>query len=89
MGPGQEFEGVYDKGILAVHALRVKIGEEAFNRLLKEWPAKFRHGNASWSDFEEFVTAVGGQDIRAFVDAWFRGTTIPGDADLFPGALRR
>jgi len=89
MGPGQEFEGVYDKGILAVHALRVKIGDEAFGRVLKEWPAKYRHSNASWSDFEEFVTAVAGQDIRSFFDAWFRGTTIPGDADLFPGILRR
>jgi aminopeptidase N len=57
--------------------------------VLKEWPAKYRHSNASWSDFEEFVTAVAGQDLRSFLDAWFRGTTIPGDADLFPGTLRR
>jgi aminopeptidase N len=85
MGAGHEFEGVYDKGTLAVHALRGTIGEEVFGRVLREWPAKYRHGNASWADFEAFVTGISGKDLHKFFDAWFRGTTLPGDADLYPG----
>src|SRR5699024_878193 len=34
MGPGNEFGGVYTKGPLAVHALRMRIGDDAFDRLL-------------------------------------------------------
>ena len=48
MGAGNEFTSVYDKGPMALHALRREIGDPAFNRVLKEWPAKYRDGNASW-----------------------------------------
>ena len=41
MGHGHEFEGVYDKGILALHALRRQIGDPAFDRLLHAWPAHY------------------------------------------------
>jgi aminopeptidase N len=88
MGTGHEFEGVYDKGSLAMHALRGAIGEVAFSRVLSEWPAKYRHGNASWADFESFVSGISGKDLHTFFDSWFRGTTIPADADLYPGHLR-
>lgn len=89
MGAGNEFTAVYDKGTLALHALRRQIGDPAFDRVLKEWPAKYRDGNASWPEFEEFVTDVAGQDLRAFFDAWFRGEGKPADEFLFPGSLRR
>ncbi|SFP53414.1 Peptidase family M1 [Amycolatopsis arida] len=87
MGAGNEFAGVYDKGVLAMHALRRRIGEEAFHRVLPEWVDRHRGGTASWPDFERFVTEVAGQDLREFLDAWFRGTSRPGDAHLFPGSL--
>ncbi|MFE6614335.1 M1 family metallopeptidase [Amycolatopsis sp. NPDC057786] len=88
MGAGKEFHGVYDKGILAIHALRRKIGEGAFGRLLKEWPAAYRNANASWADFEAFTVKLSDQNLRPFFDAWFHGTTIPPDAELLPGTLR-
>jgi aminopeptidase N len=88
MGAGNEFGGVYDKGILAIHALRRQIGEEAFARVLPEWAAEHRDGNASWPEFERFVTEIAGQDLGAFFDTWFRGTTRPGDEFLFPGSLQ-
>ncbi|SEP25051.1 M1 family metallopeptidase [Amycolatopsis saalfeldensis] len=88
MGAGHEFEGVYDKGILAMHALRRRMGETAFDRLLHEWPAEHRHGNATWDQFEQLVSKVSGQNLTAFVDDWFRGAKRPDDADLYPGSLR-
>jgi aminopeptidase N len=88
MGSGNEFRGVYDKGVLAMHALRRQIGEEAFARVLKEWPAAHKDSNASWPQFEEFVQKIAGQDLRGFFDAWFRGDKIPTDQYLYPGSLR-
>ncbi|MBK1785209.1 M1 family metallopeptidase [Prauserella cavernicola] len=88
MGAGNEFEGVYDKGTLAIHALRKQIGDEAFDRVLKQWPVEHREGNASWPDFEQFVSDVSGQDLEGFFADWFRGTELPGDEHLYPGSLR-
>jgi aminopeptidase N len=89
MGAGNEFSAVYEKGPLALHALRRQIGEDAFNRVLKEWPTKHKDSNASWPEFEEFVQDIAGQDLSAFFDAWFDGTTQPADKFLYPGPLRK
>ena len=88
MGAGHEFEGVYDKGILAMHALRRRIGDDSFYRMLSGWPAQYKGGNASWAEFELFVTNLSGQNLSVFFDDWFRSTKIPADVDLYPGRLR-
>ncbi|PRX50501.1 peptidase M1-like protein [Prauserella shujinwangii] len=88
MGPGHEFEGVYSKGILALHALRREIGEDAFGRLLREFPAQHRNGNASWPQFENHAEKLAGRQLDGFLDAWFRGTEQPPDEYLYPGSLR-
>ncbi|TQM81573.1 peptidase M1-like protein [Saccharothrix saharensis] len=89
MGRGNEFRGVYDKGQLALHALRRQVGDPAFDRLVKEWTAAHRDGNASWPEFEAHVERVSGQDLDAFFGAWFRGAEVPADEFLYPGPLRR
>lgn len=89
MGRGNEFKGVYDKGQLALHALRHRIGDDVFDRALKEWTSAHRGGNASWPEFEAHVEQVSGQDLDAFFDAWFRGDEVPDDEHLYPGSLRR
>jgi aminopeptidase N len=89
MGAHNEFRGVYTKGPMALHALRRLIGEDAFNRMLKEWPAAHKDGNATWAQFEEFVQkTAGGQDLKGFFDAWFHADKIPADQYLYPGSLR-
>ncbi|MFC4003931.1 M1 family metallopeptidase [Prauserella oleivorans] len=87
MGAGNEFGGVYDKGPLALHALRRQIGDDAFNRVLREWPAAHAEGNASWPQFEQFVARIAGQDLRGFFQAWFHATERPADEYLHPGPL--
>ncbi|WP_216213869.1 M1 family metallopeptidase [Amycolatopsis aidingensis] len=87
MGAGNEFDGVYDKGPLAIHALRRQIGEESFARVLREWAAEHRDGNASWPEFERFVAGISGQDLDEFFANWFRGTGIPRPEHLLPGTL--
>ncbi|QFZ16359.1 M1 family metallopeptidase [Saccharothrix syringae] len=89
MGRGNEFRGVYDKGQLALHALRRQIGDEDFDEVLKGWIAGHRGGNASWPEFEAHVERVSGQDLDGFFAAWFRGDGVPADEYLYPGSLRR
>lgn len=89
MGQGHEFEGVYDKGILATHALRRQIGDPAFDRALKEWMSAHRDGNASWPEFEAHAEKISGQDLDGFFAAWFRGDRLPADEYLWPGPLHR
>lgn len=89
MGAGNEFTSVYDKGPVALHALRRAIGEKAFNQVLRHWPTKHRDGNASWSEFEQYVEEVSGKDLGAFFVAWFHSTSAPDDEYLYPGPLRK
>ncbi|ONI81820.1 peptidase [Saccharothrix sp. ALI-22-I] len=89
MGRGNEFRGVYDKGQLALHALRRQVGDQAFDQVLKGWTATHRDSNASWPEFEAHVEQVSGQDLDAFFAAWFRGDEVPADEYLYPGSLRR
>jgi len=89
MGRGNEFRGVYDKGQLAVHALRRQIGDGPFDRAVREWTERHRGGNASWPEFEAHVEQVSGQDLDGFFQAWFRGDELPPDEHLWPGSLRR
>jgi aminopeptidase N len=89
MGAGNEFGAVYDKGTLALHALRRQIGDDAFNRVLREWPAAHKDGNASWPEFEQFTSEAAGRDLTPFFEAWFRTDRKPSDDYLFPGSLRK
>jgi len=89
MGAGNEFTSVYDKGPMALHALRRQIGDDAFDRILREWPTEHKDDNASWPEFEKFVTELAGQDLEAFFAAWFHSDTQPPDDLLYPGPLRK
>jgi aminopeptidase N len=60
-GPDQLFSYpfVYQRGALAVHALRVEVGDDAFFAILRGWTARYRNGNATVEDFA--ALAEGGQ----------------------------
>ncbi|GAA1237830.1 M1 family metallopeptidase [Prauserella halophila] len=87
MGAGNEFTGVYDKGILAMHALRRQLGEETFWTVLRQWPRRHAEGNASWPEFERFAERTSGQKLDAFFAAWFHHSGRPGEQHLYPGTL--
>ncbi|SDD83673.1 M1 family metallopeptidase [Actinokineospora iranica] len=89
MGAGNEFTAVYDKGQLAVHALRRQIGDPKFDELIKKWTSTHKDGNASWAEFETMATQVAGQDLTRFFDAWFHQAAKPADEFLYPGPLRQ
>ncbi|HEX7746113.1 MAG TPA: M1 family metallopeptidase [Micromonosporaceae bacterium] len=68
---------VYIRGALAVHALRLTVGDEAFFRILTTWTAEKRNGNASTDDLVALAERVSGKKLRSLFDAWLTGTTAP------------
>jgi aminopeptidase N len=61
---------VYRRGGMTLQALREKIGDDAFFEILKTWTAKYRHGNATTTQFIALSEKISGQDLDAFFQTW-------------------
>ena len=70
-------DAVYTRGGMTVFALREKIGPPAFDRLVREWIADHRNGNATTADLIAAAEQVSGQQLDGFFEAWLDGTTRP------------
>jgi len=69
--PSQMFSTpVYDRGGMTLQALRVKIGDDAFFKLLRDWYAQNRYGNVTTADFIALAEAETGRDLDQFFEAW-------------------
>jgi hypothetical protein len=78
-GPENQFDiAVYDRGALAVQALRNEIGDESFFAILRGWPQKYAHGNASVADFRRYAEEVSGKPLAALFDTWLFQPSKPG-----------
>jgi aminopeptidase N len=77
-GPAHTFsESIYERGALAVHALRRTIGDDAFFTVLRRWTTEHRYGVATTSQFVALAQQVSGRDLRAFFHAWLQAKTVP------------
>jgi aminopeptidase N len=68
---------VYKRGALAVHALRLEVGDGDFFRILKTWTAEKRNGNAATADFITLAERVSGESLDRFFSDWLVGTSAP------------
>jgi aminopeptidase N len=68
---------VYQRGALALHALRVRIGDEAFFRLLKTWVSDNAGGNVTTKRFIALAEKVSGRRLDGFFNAWLYSKTKP------------
>jgi aminopeptidase N len=68
---------VYVRGGLALHALSVAMGDEAFRALLREWLARFGDSSASTADLRALAEELSGQDLGPVFDAWVHGVALP------------
>ncbi|MEV7175082.1 M1 family metallopeptidase [Kitasatospora sp. NPDC093679] len=70
-GADHQFDGaVYDRGALALQALRTEVGDDAFFRILKGWPAEYRYGSATIADFRRFAEQVSGRPLGDLLQTW-------------------
>jgi aminopeptidase N len=70
-GPEFLFSGtVYDRGAATLQALRVKVGDKTFFRIIREWYARNRDGNVTTADFVRLAEKRSGRQLDAFFDTW-------------------
>jgi aminopeptidase N len=61
---------VYDRGAMTLQALREKVGDDRFFRILRTWYGKYRYENASTADFIEIAEGVSRQQLDQFFQIW-------------------
>ncbi|KUO10162.1 M1 family metallopeptidase [Streptomyces sp. DSM 15324] len=89
-GADKQFDiAVYDRGALAVHALRKEIGDEAFFAVLKGWPRSRAYGNADIADFRAYAEQVSGKRLGALFDTWLYQPSKPAEAAARAGLTAR
>lgn len=72
------FDGsIYNRGALALHALRVELGDEVFFRLLKEWHARNAGRAVTTREFVSLAEEVSGRDLEAFFNRWLFEAALP------------
>ncbi|SBT42864.1 M1 family metallopeptidase [Micromonospora narathiwatensis] len=70
-GPVDMFSNIpYNRGAMTLHALRGKVGDETFFRILREWAASHRYSHASTADFIALAEKESGQNLGNFFDVW-------------------
>jgi aminopeptidase N len=69
--PVNLFDGtVYDRGAMTLQALREKVGNRTFFRILRRWAARHRYGNVTTAQFIALAERVSGRNLRRFFDVW-------------------
>ncbi len=89
-GPASVFDwAVYDRGAMAMQALRNKVGAATHDKILRTWARKHRHGNASLAQFEALAQRKTSKPLTVFFDEWLHQTDrpLPSKALGFPGSM--
>lgn len=68
---------VYVRGPLALHALRLDVGDATFENTLRTWCEKYAHGNANIGQFLEHASGIAGRDVRPTLNPWLYDEQIP------------
>jgi aminopeptidase N len=77
-GPlGLFHDAIYDRGAATLHALRVKIGDDAFYAASREWLTRYDDSTGTTEDFQAVCEEASGQDLDAFFDVWVRTPSKP------------
>ncbi|MCC6801422.1 MAG: M1 family metallopeptidase [Anaerolineae bacterium] len=69
--------GVYYRGALVLHALRLTVGDEAFFDILATYYDTYKFANASTDDFIAVAEAVSAKPLDDFFQAWLYDPIVP------------
>ena len=70
-------DAVYGRGAMTLQALRNRVGNQDFWRILRSWLREQRGGNGSSEEFEALATRISGEDLTGFFTAWLRTASKP------------
>jgi aminopeptidase N len=68
---------LYERGGLAVHAVRCALGDEAFFRMLREWTRSYRGGSVSTAAFTAHAARFADEPLHDLFTAWLHETRLP------------
>jgi aminopeptidase N len=68
---------VYRRGAMTLQALRDKIGDDAFFRVLQTWTARHRQGNGTTAQFIALSERISHQDLGNFFQVWLYTPSKP------------
>lgn len=68
---------VYQKGALALHALRTRLGDAAFWRGISLYTKTYSGKSVETADFQAAMERASGQDLAAFFAQWAYGAGAP------------
>jgi aminopeptidase N len=68
---------VYDRPAVALHALRLRIGDEKFFLLLRTFIERYQFSSVTTKDFTALAEKVSGQELDDFFQAWLFEEAIP------------
>ncbi|WP_131742107.1 M1 family metallopeptidase [Actinomadura roseirufa] len=70
-GRAQMFgRSVYDRGGMTLHALRKRVGDATFFKILQTWVKERRHGSGTTPEFIAVANRVSGKNLDPFFNAW-------------------
>ncbi len=70
-GKHNEFNGAeYERGAMALAALRNRVGAATMTNILKTWAAQRKGGNGAVTDFEALAARISGQNLGGFFQHW-------------------
>ncbi|MFC3984173.1 M1 family metallopeptidase [Streptosporangium jomthongense] len=71
--PGAENQfhaAVYNRGAIALQALRGEVGDQTFFKILKSWPVANKYGNARVEDFVAYAGRLAGRPLDDLFRTW-------------------
>ncbi|MBI5964796.1 MAG: M1 family metallopeptidase [Chloroflexi bacterium] len=74
--------GVYVRGGLTLHALRLEVGDETFFSIMQAYYDRYEGGNAATEDFLSVINEVSGKDLTSFLNDWLYSEKLPSILEL-------
>jgi Peptidase family M1 domain/Peptidase M1 N-terminal domain/Immune inhibitor A peptidase M6 len=84
-GPDQLFDfPVYSRGAMTLHQLRLRVGDDNFFTILREWASSQAGGNVTTDQFIALSELISGQDLDDLFQTWLftPGKPVLDDAPL-------
>jgi len=76
--PAHLFDGtVYDRGAMTLQALREKVGDQTFFRIMYAWATRHRYGNVTTPQFIALAERESGRNLHHFFDVWLYQAAKP------------
>ncbi|MDY7086969.1 MAG: M1 family metallopeptidase [Actinomycetota bacterium] len=68
---------VYKRGAVALHALRVRLGDDAFFAMLRSWVGENRHSLVTTGGFRQHASRFADGPLDAFFTGWLDRPSLP------------